>query len=123
MKKLLILLLVLGVGWYGWKQAPRLGERRPSHLAVIENASHSRLEHLRLSVSGRTFVRDRLPPGQRATFAFQVRRDASFVFRWEQGSLGKRTWSGGLVPAGPLLQRHVIRVGDDDRVSYFAERR
>ncbi len=123
MKKLLILFLVFGAGWYGWKHVPQLLERPPSHQAVIENASHSVLERLRLTVGGRTFVKDRLPSGRQATFAFQVSRDASFTLTWEQAGAGRRTWSGGLVPAGPLLQRHVIRVGDADRVSYFAERR
>jgi len=123
MKKLSILLLILGASWYGWKHYPRLLERPPSHQAVIENASGLALERLRLTVGGRTFVKDRLPPGQRATFAFQVRRDASFTLVWEPAGQGRQTWKGGRVPAGPLLQRHVIRVGDGDQVSYFAGRR
>ena len=123
MKKLLLLLLVLAAGWYGWKQYPQLLQRRPSHQAVVENASQAALERVRLTVDGQTFVKELLPVGQRVTFRFQVDRDASFTLVWQQGQAGERTWSGGQVPAGPLLQRHVIRVGDDARVSYFAERR
>lgn len=121
MKKLLLLVVVLAIGWYGWKQLPGLLERRPSHEAVVENGAGSTLTRVRLTVDGQTFVRESLPDGQRAVFPFRVGHDASFTLTWQWADRpGEPSWSGGMVTAGPLVQRHTLAVDADGGVVYRA---
>jgi hypothetical protein len=37
--------------------------------------------------------------------------------------MGELTWSGGRVPIGPILQRHVFRIGENGKVLHRAENR
>ena len=122
MKKLLILVLVAGAGWYGWKHYPSLLERRPSHEAVVRNGTGSVLTRVRLTVDGQTFVKEELADGAAATFPFRVGQDASFELIWEWAQRpGENRWSGGMVPRGPMVQRHIIVVDDQGGVLYRAE--
>jgi hypothetical protein len=121
MKKLLLLVIVAAVAWYGWKQAPTLFEKRPSHEALVENSSGSTMTRVRLSVDGQTFVKELLPDGEEAVFPFRVGRDASFELTWQWSDRpAENTWSGGLVPVGPMVQRHTIVIDADAGVLYRA---
>jgi hypothetical protein len=52
-----------------------------------------------------------LPAGESVTFPFRVNQDASFSMTWGwQDSPAEQTWHGGMVPAGPLVQRHKITI-------------
>jgi len=119
MKKLLLFLIVVAIAWYGWKQLPNLFERRPAHEAVVQNSTGTSLTRVRLVVDGQTFVRERLPDGQAAVFPFRVRRDATFDLTWEWADrVGENHWSGGMVPVGPMVQRHTMTIDTDAGVLY-----
>jgi hypothetical protein len=80
------------------------------------------MERVRLTVDGQTLVRESLPDGQSAVLSFKVANDASFKLDWQYADqLGDKTWSGGLVPRGPMLQRHVMTIDGDGEVLYRAE--
>ena len=122
MKKLIILILIALAAWYGWKHYPELLHRRGTHEVVIENSSGKTMERIRVMVDGQTLVKESLPDGQTATIPFSVQNDASFKMEWEYDSvLGTHSWSGGMVPKGPMLQRHIMTVDADDAVMYRAE--
>jgi len=54
--------------------------------------------------------------------ATKVANDASFQLVWEwKERLGERHWSGGMVPRGPMVQRHIMQIDGDGGVTYTAE--
>jgi hypothetical protein len=111
MKKLLLLAL-LGIAlWQAWKHYPELTHPAPHHEAVIRNHSKESLEKVRLSVGGQTFVRDVLERGEATVFPFRVTNDATFTLLWQTPTQpDDQAWSGGRVPAGPMVQRYTITV-------------
>ena len=119
MRFFLFLLLALAV-WYGWKQYPKLVERRPAHEAVIENQSGVEIDRVRLTVGGQTLVKESIANGERITLPFRVNQDATFQLTWEAHG-GEQTWSGGMVPAGPMVQRHEFLIDSEGQVLYHAE--
>jgi hypothetical protein len=121
MKKFLLLLIVVAVAWFGWKRLPALMERRPSHEAVVENATGVGLTRVRLVVDGQSFVKETLPDGEKAVFPFRVGRDASFELTWQWADrVGENSWSGGMVTPGPMVQRHTMTIDPDAGVLYRA---
>lgn len=122
MKRLFFLALIALAAWYGWKHYPEILSHRPSHEAVVENDTGHTMTRVRLSVGGQTFVRESIPDGKSATIPFKVNRDATFTLVWEYAEvLGEHTWKGGMVPAGPMVQRHIFTVDADNAVFYRAE--
>lgn len=122
MKRLFLLILLALAAWYGWKNYPQLLEKRGGHDAVIENQSGKTMTRVRVMVGGQTLVKEILPDGQTASLPFKVANDASFKMEWEYETvLGQRSWAGGMVPKGPMLQRHILLVQSDDEVIYRAE--
>lgn len=122
MRRLIILVLIAAAAWFGWKQYGELFTKGPQHEAVIENRSDRAMTGVRLEVGGRSFVKESLPDGERATFPFRVTQDASFELAWNWGgSGGEASWSGGYVPRGPMAQRHLMTVDGDGSVIYRAE--
>ena len=122
MKKLVFFLLFVLAAWYGWKHYPELLNRRPGHEAVIENDSGMTMERVRLTVDGQTLVKESLDNGARGTLPFKVQNDASFVLEWQwKEKLGDMRWAGGMVPRGPMIQRHIMAVDADGGVTYTAE--
>jgi len=122
MKRLIFLLLVAVAAWYGWKHYPEILHRRGSDDLVIENSTGKTMERIRVEVDGQTLVKETLPDGQKAVIPFNVQNDASFRMEWQyDGVLGLHNWTGGMVPKGPMLQRHIITVDADDAVMYNAE--
>lgn len=118
----LFLLLLLGVAiWYGWTQYPKLAERRPSHEAVIDNESGVPIERVRLHVGGQTLVKESIATGEKVALPFRVNEDATFTLEWGTARGGDRSWSGGMVPAGPMVQRHEFLIDPDGQVLYRAE--
>ncbi len=119
MKNLLLLALVVAVAWFGWKQLPGLFEKRPAHEAVVQNSTGSTLTRIRLTVDGQTFVKETLPDGESAVFPFRVGRDASFDLTWQWADrTAENRWSGGMVPVGPMIQRHTMTIDADAGVVY-----
>ncbi len=121
MKKLLFYVLVAIAAWYAWKHWPEIMSHTPGHEAVIVNGSGVTMTRVRLQVDGQTFVKERLADGEKATFPFKVANDASFDLSWENdGRMGEHHWHGGMVPKGPLVQRHFIQIDGDGNVVYEA---
>ena len=122
MKRLIVLILLAVAAWYAWHHWGDVFHRSPSHEAVVENAGDREMTRVRLTVGDQTFVKESLPAGARAAFPFRVDRDATFLLVWDvAGTTAEHTWSGGMVPKGPLLQRHVLTVDADGAVLYRAE--
>ena len=122
MGRLFLFLLVVAAAWYGWKHYPDLLSRRPGHDLVIENAGSADIERVRVTVDGQTLVKEVVPSGQKAVMQFKVTRDSDFDLIWEtHGRMGERHWTGGSVPKGPMLQRHIFRIQDDGEVMYTTE--
>ena len=117
--RIFVFLLLAVALWYGWKQYPKLVERRPSHDAVIENQTSGTLERIRIKVGDQTLVQEKLATGDRATLPFRVNQDATFEITWSLNGV-ERTWSGGMVPAGPMVQRHEFVIDADEQVLYRA---
>ena len=121
MKKLVLLVLVLGLAWFGWKRLPTLLEKRPSHEAVVLNSTGVGLTRIRLAVGGQTFVKEELADGASAVFPFRVGGDASFELTWQWADrVGENSWSGGMVTVGPMVQRHTMTIDGDAGVLYRA---
>jgi hypothetical protein len=124
MKKLLFLLIVAAVAWFGWKQLPTLFERRPAHEAVVQNDTGTGLTRVRVAVDGQTFVKEILPDGEAAVFPFRVGHDASFDLTWQWADrIGENRWSGGMVAVGPMVQRHTMTIDADAGVLYTPTRK
>ena len=122
MKKLIFLLLFAVAAWYGWKHYPEILHRRGTDEVVIVNSTGKTMERIRIEVDGQTLVKETLPDGQKATIPFNVQNDASFKLEWQYDNvLGLHSWAGGMVPKGPMLQRHVMEIDGDDAVMYRAE--
>ncbi len=122
MKRLLLLLLLVVAAWYGWKHRDEILHRGGTHEAVVENATGREMTRVRLSVGGQDFVKESIPDEGRASFPFHgTGDDQTFRLTWSHGEgTGDRTWTGGLVSRGPLLQRHVMKVDGEDAVIYEA---
>jgi hypothetical protein len=124
MKKLIFWALVIVAGWYGWTHRDQLFKRQPGHDAVIENRSGMTLTRVRLTVDGQTLVKEELPNDEDATFRFQVQNDSDFRLEWQfREQLGEKRWQGGLVPRGPMVQRHIFTVDGEGGVTYHPEHR
>jgi hypothetical protein len=124
MKRLLLLVLFVVALGYGWQHRGDLLNRRQGHEAVVENSSGRELTRVRLSVGGQTFVKESIPDGGKAVFPFRVDRDATFELVWRfVDAPNEQSWSGGMVPRGPMLQRHVMTVDGDGAVLYRPENR
>ena len=122
MKKLVILILFGLAGWYAWHHWRELTEHHPQHDVVVRNTSGSTILRLRVKVAGQTFVKDSLPPGSSETWHFETPEDTSFELVWEWGDrVGEAHWSGGTVPKGPLVRRHILAIDGDGGVVYTVE--
>ena len=122
MKRLFLLLLLLATLWYAWGHRGDLLHRQAGHEAVIENSSDREMTRVRLIVGGQTFVKESIPDGERAVFPFRVDADATFDLVWRfADASNEQSWSGGMVPRGPMLQRHVMTVDADGAIFYRPE--
>ena len=122
MKKLIFLAIFAFAAWYGWNHRQELFQRKTSHQAVIENHSGSDIQRVRLKVDGQTLVKETLADGETATLPFRVNRDSGFDLVWTVRGQDQ-SWSGGMVPAGPMAQRHIFTIGEGSEVLYRAENR
>jgi hypothetical protein len=108
--------------WWGWTRGPELFQKQPSHEVLVTNASRARLERLRVSVAGRTFVAETLDAGGEMRHSFRTADDTQFRLVWQWSDrLGEFEWTGGRVARGPLAQRHRLRIDGDNGVVYFTE--
>ncbi len=122
MKRLFLLALLALAAWFGWKKWPELVNRRPGHDLVVINDAGEGLERIRVVVDGQTLVCEHLDEGRTATLPFKVQNssDLKLEFQWSRRE-GVMSWRGGMVPAGPMLQRHILRIQADGQVLYTTE--
>lgn len=121
MKRLLIFALFVFAAWYGYKHYPELLDRSSGHEAVIVNNSGSTLIRIRLKVDGQGFAKERLADGEEARFPFKVAKDSDLELMYErERAMGEHRWRGGMVPRGPMTQRHFIQIDGDGQVIYEA---
>ena len=121
MMRLIIFVLIVAAAWYGYKHYPELLNRAPGNEAVVVNNSGAVLTRVRLTVDGQTFVKERLADGEKTTFTFKVANDASFDLAWQlESAMGERHWHGGMVPKGPITQRHFLQIDAGGEVVYEA---
>lgn len=124
MKRLIFYAFVVFAGWYAWHHWHDLTDRRAKHEAIIENHSGRPMERLRLSVGGQTFVKETLADESSVVFPFLVNEDATFRLEWKWPSQDfDQRWAGGLVPRGPMVQKHHLLVDGDGAVIYQAEQK
>ena len=122
MVRLFFFAFLVFAGWYAWHHWHDLTDRRPKHLALIENHSGREMLRVRLAVGGQTFVKESIPDESTTTFPFLVNEDASFVLEWKwPGQEFDQRWAGGMVPRGPMVQKHHMSVAGDGAVIYEAE--
>jgi hypothetical protein len=122
MKRLILLILIAAAAWYGWKMYPNLANRRPGHEAVIVNESGQPLERLSLHIGSQVFGKEKLADGEKWILPFKVNSDSNFSLEWQiANQIGIHSWSGGMVTAGPMLQRHMMKIEEDNSVNYNAE--
>ncbi|MEK7329570.1 MAG: hypothetical protein AAB113_02075, partial [Candidatus Eisenbacteria bacterium] len=87
-----------------------------------QNSTGTGLTRIRLTVAGQTFAKEELADGAEAVFPFRVGGDASFELVWQWSNrVGENNWSGGMVPKGPMVQRHFMTIDADAGVLYRAE--
>lgn len=121
MKRLLILIIVGLAAWIAWKRGPNVFDKLPEHDVVVKNEGTAAIERLRVTVAGRTFVRETLSVGESASWPFRTEKDSGFRLVWEwKGRMGEIRWTGGRVARGPLVQIHKLRIRDDGGVVYVA---
>jgi len=122
MMRFILLILIVVAAWYGWKHYGDFLQKRPSHEAVIENRSGHEMVRVRLTVDGKGYAKESIAEGASATIPFRVDNDASFTLVWGYADAAyDKTWTGGMVPRGPMLQRHIMTVDDESVVMYRAE--
>lgn len=120
MKRLIFLLVVGAIAWYGWTHRSELFQHPPAHEIVIENRSGLDVERVRIKVDGQTLVKEKVAEGQDAHLTFRLNRDSAFDLVW-MARAEERTWTGGLATAGPMAQRYVFTIGQGSDVTYRAE--
>jgi len=122
MMRLVFFAALVLIAWYGWHHYHDLITRRPNHEAVVENHSGRQMDGVRLTVGGKTFVKEHLPDESSVSFPFRVSEDASFLLEWKWSTSDMELhWTGGTVPHGPMVQRHTMSVDGDGAVMYRAE--
>lgn len=122
MKRLFIVALVALAVWFGWKKWPEFVNRRPGNDLVLINDSGEAIERLRVIVDGQTLVCERLERDKTAVIPFKVNHtsDLQLEFQWTTRE-GIMTWRGGMAPAGPMLQKQILRIDSEGQVTYSTE--
>lgn len=114
MKRLLLLALFAAAGWYGWQNRAVLFAGAADSEAVIVNSGTHAMLRVRLTVDGRTHVRDVIEPESKATLPFTTSRVSDFGLKWDwRGLEGAQEWRGGEVAPGPPRSRCTIQVFAD----------
>ncbi len=121
MKRLLMLIVLVAVAWYGWKHFDGLSSGDQNE-AVVVNQSSRALLRLRLKAGGETMVIERLEANARATRTFRGGVDATFEMVWAyEGIIGEQHWSGGTITSGPIRMRHMFLMDDGNSVIWNNE--
>jgi hypothetical protein len=118
-----VLLLLVAVVVVAAFLVPRMLRKPSEHIATVFNDSDAPLMQLRLTVAGQTFTTDSLAAHTSQRWPFRTRDDSKFSMSWQRPhDPDARTWSGGRVSRGPLVQRHELHVRPDDGVIALVRR-
>jgi hypothetical protein len=121
-KRLLLLLVVVFAGIYGWRHYARLRARGTNEVLAV-NHTGAVLERLRIAVAGRTLRLDSLRVGAGRELPLYSDEDGIFDVTWHvRGTEGERHWSGGHFDRGPLLMRHRLEFVPGDGVVWMGDR-
>ena len=102
---------------------PRMLRKPSEHVAAVFNDSDAPLMELRLTVAGQTFTTDSLAAHTSQRWPFRTRDDSKFSLAWRRPhDPDARSWSGGRVSRGPLVQRFELHVRRDDGVIVLVRR-
>ena len=100
----------------------RLGPKEAGAIPTTGLTALQGIEHLKLKVGSQTFVRDAIESGSSAVIPFRVDQDSEFDLTWGwRGQVKEEHWSGGMVPRGPMVQRHIFTIDDEGGVIYRTE--
>ena len=122
MRRLLVLAIIIGAGWYGWKHSSDL-RQTPRDEAIVENQSGKEIDRFRLIVGDQAVVREQIAAGETVVLPFRVTHDGSLAIKWQyERSDIDQSWSGGEVVAGPLRTRHRLTIEPEGGVVWTSER-
>lgn len=118
MKKLLLLVILAAAGWYGWQHRGAIFGGSSDSEVVLVNSGTRAMLRARLTVDGRTYVREVIEPGARETLPVTVTNASDFRLRWEwRGLEGSFDWRGGEITPGPPRSRCTVEVFDDNEAT------
>jgi hypothetical protein len=116
------LVLLLGLGVYGWMRTSALRERG-AHELVAVNRTGRLVEGLTIRVGGKRVEVAALAPGATAKRPLLCDRDGAFELAWlPEGSDHELAWRGGRFTRGPLPMRHRFELVRGDGVVWRSER-
>ena len=121
MRRLIFLILLAAIAWYGWHH---YGDLRsgPSNIAVIQNSSGHPIERVRLIMADQTLVKEVIADGATVEIPFRLAKDSGFQLHWQWGDkVGEMDWTGGSITAGPVVTRQHFTVMGDGGVIWSAE--
>jgi hypothetical protein len=116
-------LILVGVAiWYGYHHYTDFTKSKAHSEVRIVNSSEHGMERIRVAVNGQKLVCERLANGETRTLEFEASGIGELEMYWEwTDALGERHWRGGMTPAGPFAQRHIIQVDPEGEIVYKAE--
>lgn len=118
MKRLLFLVIVAAIAWYGWQNRSGVFGGSTDSEVVLVNGGTRAMMRVRVTVDAQTYVREVVEPGARTKIPVKVGRVSDFRLRWEwRGLEGVPEWRGGEIVPGPPRSRCTLEVFDDNEVT------
>ena len=122
MKRLLLLLVVVLAGCYGWLHYARLRSLGRNEVVLV-NHTGAVLDRVRIAVARQSLAVDSLHAGDDRELPFRSDVDGVFDVTWHVRSAdAERHWSGGHFERGPILTRHRLEFVPGDGVIWMSER-
>ena len=121
MKRLIFLVIIAAIAWYGWKHYDEL-RGHGTHEAVLVSHSGRAINRIRLTVGGETLVCEALADNATAMLSFKGAQDSGFELAFQpERANAEPHWSGGAFTHGPVLTRHTFEFVDGDGVIWTSE--
>jgi len=120
MIRLILFALLVFAAWQAKLHYSTLFEREPTQRLVVENRGDAPIERLRVTVAGRTMVRESVAPGASTTFNFSPHRESKFrvVWIWADRTTDYE-WTGGYASPNKTSD-HTIRIAREHEVFHDA---
>lgn len=121
MGRLILLLLIVGAAWYGWKKQDTW-RSQGSHELIALNRSGRAIERLRIKIGDQSFAIESIENGATQKLPIRCEHDGVFRLVWNiRGVDGEKHWTGGGFTAGPLLMRHRFEFSGGNGVIWSSE--